>query len=41
MERDIRPHADDAIFLQRAAHPQNGLRARVSPQTINLAIIGS
>ena len=31
VERDVRPHADDAIFFQRAAHSQNGLAARLAP----------
>ncbi len=31
VERNVRPHADDAILFQCAAHPQNGLAARFAP----------
>ncbi len=31
VEGDIGAHADDAVFLQRAAHAQDGLGARLAP----------
>ena len=31
MEGNVRAHADDAIFLQRTAHTQDGLRAGLAP----------
>src|ERR1041384_5001359 len=31
MERDIRPHTDNAVFFESASHSQNGLGARLAP----------